>query len=65
MPTADKGVQAGYSNPSAREGDGVEPGPTPTFVGAQAGQVAPTLNGYVKKRPVLGDVTVLDSLQQQ
>lgn len=65
MPTADQGVQAGYSNPTASEGAGVVSGPEPTFVGAQAGQGDPTLNGYVKKRPVLGDVTILDQLQQQ
>lgn len=63
MPIADKGVQTGYTAPAATPGKGIETGPTPVFVGVQAGQGDPTLQGYVKKRPVLGDVTVLDEVK--
>jgi len=63
MPTADQGVATGYSALAATPGEGITSGPTPVFVGVQAGQGDPTLQGYVKKRPVLGDTTVLDQLQ--
>ena len=64
MATADQGVQPGYTGPEVETGDGVESGPAAVFFGAHSGQGDPTLQGYVKKRPVLGDTTVLDQLQQ-
>lgn len=59
MANADQGVQAGYTGPVVKAGVGIDADTTATFVGAQTGQAAPTLQGYVKKRPVLGDTTVL------
>ena len=60
MPTADQGVATGYEALAATTGEGIVSGPAPVFVGAEARQGDPTLQGYLKKRPVLGDVTVLD-----
>jgi hypothetical protein len=61
MPDVFAGKHTGDPDPTVNRGPGVEDGPEPVFIGGPA--VDPELLGYVKKRPVLGDVTVLDEIK--
>jgi hypothetical protein len=60
MPDTFAGKHPGDADPTVRRGDGVEDGPEPVFIGGPA--IDPELLGYLKKRPALGDTTVLDQL---
>ena len=60
MPDVFIGKHTGDPDPTVTRGPGIIAGPVPVFVGGQSGQAEPTLQGYVKKRPALGDITVLD-----
>ena len=54
---------SGDSDPTVKRGPGVEAAATPEFIGGHPGDADPTFTGYVKKRPVLGDTTVLTQVK--
>jgi hypothetical protein len=49
-------------DPTVSRGPGIVSGPSPVFIGGHPIGDEPTLLGYIKKRPALGDTTVLDQL---
>lgn len=59
------GAQPGQPAPRRRQGQGITQGPHGDFWGEQPLGNDPTFVGFTKKRPPLGEGTILDQLEEK